>query len=117
MRGNSSRGSPAETGREVSYSSSTYCRYLTSPKLRPGSPPPSRACQAVCPRRRRASRRVMTVPAAILARHLFAATSESVMQLRYRMLVFKLNRLPLQDRISAVEGIALAGQLAEQLEK
>lgn len=39
------------------------------------------------------------------------------MQLRYRMLVFKLNRLTHQDRINAVEEIALAGQLAEQLEK
>ena len=39
------------------------------------------------------------------------------MQLRYRMLVFKLNRLNPQDRVSAVEEIALAGQLAEQLEK
>ncbi|MDF3836519.1 hypothetical protein P3W85_26720 [Cupriavidus basilensis] len=33
------------------------------------------------------------------------------------MLVFKLNRMSRQDRISAVEEIALAGQLAEQLEK
>ncbi|QOT77332.1 hypothetical protein [Cupriavidus basilensis] len=39
------------------------------------------------------------------------------MQLRYRMLVFKLNRVTRHDRISAVEEIALAGQLAEQLEK
>ncbi|WP_231586370.1 hypothetical protein [Cupriavidus basilensis] len=39
------------------------------------------------------------------------------MQLRYRMLVFKLGRLPRQERISPVDEIALAGQLAEQLDK
>lgn len=39
------------------------------------------------------------------------------MQLRYRMLVFKLGRLSRQERISPVDEIVLAGQLAEQLEK
>jgi hypothetical protein len=39
------------------------------------------------------------------------------MQLRYRILVFKLSRLSRQERIGPVEEIALAGQLAEQLDK
>lgn len=39
------------------------------------------------------------------------------MQLRYRMLVFKLSRMSAQERISAVDEIALAGQLAEMIDK